>query len=114
MDYFVSFNGHLVEKTRPDGWPRTVKDQFTFRCNETDELVDFLNQKAKGYQSTGGMTVAFEKEVLAELLEEDEKKTDRTFANGFFVPMHMIAYINYTIRQLAAPVPTGDVKVILQ
>lgn len=114
MDYFVSFNGYLVERTRPDGWPKVVRDKFVYRAERVEKLIEGLNGKAKEYQTLGGMNIVFdqseEKEIEASIALDcgEQMKTDPLFGKGFFVPMHMIAFINYTIRPLSGVVTSPE------
>lgn len=109
-DYFVSFNGHLKEGSRPDGWPKIVQDKFVYRSENPAQLVEYLNEKARRIKQDGGMTVE-----VKEPYPDDDLKSDDQFGNGKFIPLHMIAYISYTVRTTAAPMPdVGDEGVILQ
>ena len=110
-DYFVSFNGHLVESTRPDGWPKVVSDKVVVRSQSLDTLVNAVNQKAEQIKHDGGLTVTMDDIDLG-----DDLKSDKGFGKGIYVPMHMIAYISYTVRTLVTVVPdlTGEEKVSLQ
>jgi hypothetical protein len=112
IDYFVSFNGHLVESTRPEGWPKVVRDKFVYRAKEVSTLLDFLNKKAKEYQNSEGMTVETEEGMGS---DNPDLISDKDFGKGVYVPMHMIAYISYTIRRMSAEMPdTEDPGVVIQ
>lgn len=101
----MSFNGHLVERTRPDGWPNVVRDEFTIRVDNREQLVAILNQKATRIKEDGGMTITFDEKLWNELVGEREKKSDSQLGRGFYVPMHQIAYMNFEVKLLCSPVP---------
>jgi hypothetical protein len=104
MQYYVSFNGHLVESRRPDGWPRVVRDKFVYQCDTGEQLASYLNEKAKDIQNRGGMHINFTKKE-AEELRGDEMSTDQSFGYGCFVPMSMFTHIDYTVRFMAGEFP---------
>lgn len=114
----MSFNGHLLEGSRPKGWPTIVKDKFIYQAEDPDHLVEYLNKKAAEIKRDNGMTIILEpKEVDPDCEDRDgdDLKSDERFGNGKFVPMHMISYISYTVRKLANIVPEiGSDGIVLQ
>jgi hypothetical protein len=109
-DFYVSFNGFLKEDSRPDGWPRVVRNAAIYRADKADDLTGTLNEKAKTFQEAHGMNVTFDKGDLDKVRDwirhasPDEPVSDPKFGNGFFIPMHMIAFINYTVRPIVGQV----------
>ncbi len=111
-DYFVSFNGRLVESSRPDGWPQFVQDKFVFRAENATQLVEALNTKAQNIKNQGGMTVVLDDDLEVNI---PDLVSDSEFGRGVYVPMHMIAYIAYTVKKMITAMPDlGDKGVILQ
>ena len=99
-DYYCSFNGHLLEGTRPEGWPTVVKDEFVYRANTPEVLVDYMNKRAAQVQINGGLHIIKEK-----ILGKEDEQTNGSFNEGAFVPLHMFSYIDYTVKQLMTPMP---------
>ena len=109
-DYFVSFNGHIIENLRPDGWPKIVHEKFVYRANDVSVLANYLNTRASDLKNAGGLTVELDKELLTE-----DMKSDKGFSNTVYVPMHMISHISYTVREMTVKVPEeGDEGILLQ
>lgn len=95
LDYFVSFNGHFIESLRPTGWPAIVQEKMVFRADSPEILAAHMNQRAAQLKHTGGLTVTV----------DDGVKPDPIFGGSKFVPLHMFAYIDFTVKQLASEMP---------
>lgn len=108
-DYLICFNGHLLESSRPEGWPKVVYDKTVFRVKENAaELADYMNGKVSDFQHRGGMTIG-----RGDIEIDNEIESDKEFGNGLFVPMHMIAFMSYTVKRLVGAVPPDDNKVVM-
>lgn len=111
-DYMISFNGHLKEETRPEGWPKVVYDKAVFRVHHIEqELVDYMNAKVTGFQAQQGMTVS--RENIPNVDDGLDLSTEKSFGNGLFIPMHMIAFMSYTVKRLQTLVPNNDSKEVM-
>ncbi|MGH7744619.1 MAG: hypothetical protein ACREQ5_07360 [Candidatus Dormibacteria bacterium] len=99
MDFYVTFNGHLIESFRPTGWPPIVQEKNVFRAESIDLLKTAVEKRANQLKSFGGLVVTL----------DDGEKGDPIFGNSKFVPLHMFAFIDVTVKSLASEIPNaGD------
>jgi len=100
-DYYCAFLGHLLPATKPEGWDDVVKDEFIYRSDTPEGVMNFINDRAGQMKRDGGMTI-----ILKPTTPEEKKKDAASiFSRGALVPMHMFQYVTYEIRPLVQMVP---------
>jgi hypothetical protein len=103
-DYIVTYYGHLKEWTRPEGFPKEVRDSLFITADTEAGVAKAVNDGMNMYIRLLGMYVR-------------KDPTGMTKQNGFepdrmWIPMDMISYIDYTVKQIQSSRPvmsvTGD------
>ena len=106
-DYIITYHGHIKEQTRPEGFPKEVRDSLFISADTEAGIAKAVNDGMNGYIRLLGMYVR-------------KDPSGVTKQNGFepdrmWVPMDMLSYIDYTVKQIQSSRPvlsvTGDASV---
>lgn len=106
-DYIITYHGHLKERTRPEGFPKEVRDSLFISADTEAGIAKAVNDGMNGYIRLLGMYVR-------------KDPSGVTKQNGFepdcmWVPMDMLSHIDYTVRQIQSSKPilsvTGDATI---
>lgn len=107
MDYLVELVGHVIERQRPEGFPKEVISSSLYRAESDQVLANYVNSLVEKIVANGGFIVLKPGVVLEE--------SRMTFDQRIFVPIHMISYYEARVHPLSQEmVDAADPNVILQ
>jgi len=102
-DTFVHFRGIKNDACRDEPNPNFYSHKFVVRHAAPENLKNAINQAMSEIFQMHGM-----------ICVKDETKQGGDFNNLFFVPMHMMARIEFELTSLTSEYPDQTEGVILQ
>src|SRR4029077_12586781 len=94
-EYLVTFRAHLIQMLKPVEWSNTLEQMNHFAVANVDGLHKEINNALKAFVIQNGVP----------FLKESNKPLDpssyKTLELRYFVPMHMIQYIDWEIKPLS-------------
>lgn len=97
-DYYVTFEGKIINSFRPERFPEVIKSSMVVRAIEKKFLVDTINKESLRIIRQGGMVITLG-------TTEEDPDGPSIYGSRIFVPMHMIAYITSTYKPMVGEFP---------
>lgn len=94
--YFIQFTGHICERVRPENFPKEVKVNIVMEFESYEKCKEFVQNYAGAFLSTQSMVV---------MKDPDAVMRGFDFEKRMIVPMHMISYIDCTVKQVVSEIP---------
>lgn len=94
--YHIKFIGHIIEEFRPEGFPKQVTFDLFVDVANTEFLKKVTNDTFNQIRHTGGMVIVKPGTIPTPHFQPDKQ---------FFVPMHMISWLETETKILASPIP---------
>jgi hypothetical protein len=98
MDYMIRFVGHIVERSRPDGFPKEIYSDLYVRADNPSGLKAAINQHCQVFINEGCM-------IVPKNPDEVEESVNVKYDSRIIVPWHMIAYISTITKRIIGEIP---------
>ena len=102
-DYIITFTGHIIEKHRPDGFPKDVHVDVAVRVEDLNGLRKMTDNQYGIIIRNQGMFVYLDPFNI----DERSFKPD----TQIFVPLSSISHISTKTKKLASEFPADDAAV---
>jgi len=100
-DYYVRFTGHIDERKRPEGFPRSVIIDESYSVENEAHLGQVVNERFKSLVQAPGIVVMKDANALVE-------HGIMTFDKRMYVPWHMITHFDAVIKLISPPQQKKD------
>lgn len=104
VDYYVTFEGRIINVLRPEGFPPVVHSSLVVRVMNKQALNEAINGESIRIIKQGGMVCNIG------VMDEDPEGPSIT-GNRIFVPMHMLAYIRSNYKKMANEYPVTSAEI---